>query len=250
MRCSVVICTYNKARYLEKTLHSIRSQDVPFDYEVVVVDDGSTDDTRAVCQRFGVSYRHIDKKGVRNLSVPKNVGFRLARGEILINQNDDVIHHYPDTLEKLVTAQDSGAFTVATVYNVVEAEDGLPTPAAAPVTSVNRDSADRPFCGPGGELVGPNNPIPVFHLGALNREDVYALGGMDEEFTKYGYEDCWFADCLLMGRKLRFQLRADIVGHHLHHPVSYVPGEGDEMLALWRKKQALGVYVSSGGPWQ
>src|SRR5262249_46008729 len=50
-RVSVVVCTYNGGRTLEQCLRSLLALDYP-DYEVIVVDDGSTDDTRAILARF------------------------------------------------------------------------------------------------------------------------------------------------------------------------------------------------------
>src|SRR5262249_18343462 len=50
-RVSVVVCTYNGARTLEQCLRSLLALDYP-DYEIIVVDDGSTDETRAILSRF------------------------------------------------------------------------------------------------------------------------------------------------------------------------------------------------------
>src|SRR5207248_6079098 len=50
-RVSVVVCTYNGGRTLDQCLRSLSALDYP-DYEVIVVDDGSTDDTRAILARF------------------------------------------------------------------------------------------------------------------------------------------------------------------------------------------------------
>ncbi|MES2790047.1 MAG: glycosyltransferase, partial [Planctomycetota bacterium] len=61
IRCSIVMATYNKARLLDLSLQSIAQQSPPFGYEVIVVDDGSADETRAVCLKHGVRYAYLDR---------------------------------------------------------------------------------------------------------------------------------------------------------------------------------------------
>src|SRR5262249_41620543 len=77
-RVSVVVCTYNGGRTLEQCLRSLKALDYP-DYEVIVVDDGSTDDTREILGRFP-EVRAIHQPN-RGLSVARNVGLHAAAGE-------------------------------------------------------------------------------------------------------------------------------------------------------------------------
>ena len=58
MKFSVVIPTYNRAATLRQTLTALMAQDYP-DYEIIVVDDGSTDDTRAMIAREFPQVRYI-----------------------------------------------------------------------------------------------------------------------------------------------------------------------------------------------
>src|SRR3954469_5522873 len=91
---SVVISTFNRAGALLETLSALERQDLGHDrYEVVVVDDGSTDHTAAVLAGYDAPYRlktvrHPENRGV---SAGRNSGIRLASGRYLVFVSDDVI---------------------------------------------------------------------------------------------------------------------------------------------------------------
>jgi glycosyltransferase involved in cell wall biosynthesis len=86
---SVVIPTFERAGLIGDALDSILSQDIP-DIQVVVVDDGSTDDTRPVVERFGASVEYVyqDHAGAARA---RNNGLRRCRGEFIgCLDSDDV----------------------------------------------------------------------------------------------------------------------------------------------------------------
>lgn len=78
---SVIIPTWNRAAWLTATVESALGQTVP-PLEVIVVDDGSTDDTAAVAARLGPWVRYVrqDNAGV---AAARNTGARAARGDLL-----------------------------------------------------------------------------------------------------------------------------------------------------------------------
>jgi glycosyltransferase involved in cell wall biosynthesis len=84
---SVVIPTYNRGSLIGETLESVFAQTYPR-LEVIVVDDGSTDDTEAVVARFGgrVVYIHQRNQG---LAASRNVGLARATGEFVAWQDSD-----------------------------------------------------------------------------------------------------------------------------------------------------------------
>ena len=78
-RISVVICSCNGSRTIGETLAALENQDYP-DYEVIVIDDGSTDQTSAIADRHDVRLIRTKNNG---LSVARNVGMNVATGEIV-----------------------------------------------------------------------------------------------------------------------------------------------------------------------
>lgn len=119
MKASICIATYDRPEILRRTLESIYCQSPPFDFEVVVVDDGGRS-AREVCGEFPVWYRRIERTGGRRgPAVARNMAYRVAHGEVLICQSDDVAHS-PDAIRRLVEELQEGEFVVATVWNVDE----------------------------------------------------------------------------------------------------------------------------------
>ena len=77
---TVIVAAYNAANYLEETLHTILDQDYS-PLEIIVVDDGSTDETAAIAKSFGnrVRYRYQQNSG--SCASPRNHGLAAAQGE-------------------------------------------------------------------------------------------------------------------------------------------------------------------------
>ncbi len=82
---SVVICTYNGSRTLRDALTALHRQEYP-SYEVIVVDDGSKDESAQTAKEFGVRLIRIPNGGLSNA---RNVGWRAARGKIVAYLDDD-----------------------------------------------------------------------------------------------------------------------------------------------------------------
>jgi glycosyltransferase involved in cell wall biosynthesis len=103
---SVVIPAFNAAATLDATLRSVLDQDLG-DFEVIVVDDASTDDTATRADRFArldprVRLVRRDRNGGRP-AIPRNDGIRAARGELLAFCDADDLWH-PAKLSRQVAA--------------------------------------------------------------------------------------------------------------------------------------------------
>jgi GT2 family glycosyltransferase len=94
MLASIVIATYNRAAALPSTLEALAHQDVPAsDYEVLVIDDGSTDSTPAVLDSVSVPFRMSTYRMSRNrgVSAARNLGLRNATGRYIVLISDDLL---------------------------------------------------------------------------------------------------------------------------------------------------------------
>jgi glycosyltransferase involved in cell wall biosynthesis len=88
-RITALINTHNYGRFVGEAIASVLAQDVaPGEMEVLVVDDGSTDDTAAQVAKFGKRVRYIHKENGGQASA-LNVGFAEARGEIIATLDGD-----------------------------------------------------------------------------------------------------------------------------------------------------------------
>ena len=125
-KVSVCIPTYNRRDYLKEALASVFAQTYE-DYEVVIVDDGSTDGTKEMLEDAGynVRYQRTDHIGQ---SAARNELIRLAQGEyISFLDSDDVL--FPDTVERLVRVIDAhGPDVFAYGWYVGMDENGNETP--------------------------------------------------------------------------------------------------------------------------
>jgi glycosyltransferase involved in cell wall biosynthesis len=88
-KISVVIPTYNNAALLGETLQGVSVQTLQ-EFELIVIDDGSTDDTAGVVQRFGGEVRYVQQKN-QGPAAARNKGVSLAQGELIaFCDHDDV----------------------------------------------------------------------------------------------------------------------------------------------------------------
>lgn len=84
---SVVIPALNEARYIEKTLKHLMLQTYK-DFEVIVVDNGSTDETSEIARKYGA---RIIKLKTPGLALARQTGFKAAKGDIIVSTDADTI---------------------------------------------------------------------------------------------------------------------------------------------------------------
>ena len=104
---SVILCTYNRQKYIYNVLRSIAENTLPHDqYEIVLVNNNSTDDTAAECRRFSGDYPDIAFRYCvetnQGLSYARNRGIRESQGDLLAYVDDDATVN-PQYLESYAT---------------------------------------------------------------------------------------------------------------------------------------------------
>jgi SAM-dependent methyltransferase len=183
---SVILCTYNRAPILAHSLASFAAQDAPLgSFELVVVDDGSTDGTRELLERtrMEIPLRIVHREN-GGLAAARNSGIALARGRLLLFVNDDTIA-FPDLVRAHLRAHAERQDEVAVLGTFEQPEAAL---ASALMRAIEHsDLVFRYGEMRHGELYGHN------HFWTCNvsvsAAHVRAAGGFDEAFKQYGCED-------------------------------------------------------------
>jgi glycosyltransferase involved in cell wall biosynthesis len=178
-RVSVVVCSYNSERTMEACLASLETLDYP-DYEVIVVNDGSTDRTLEIAESF--PYCRIISQPNKGLSVARNVGAEASTGEIVAYTDSDCVAD-PDWLTYLVAKMEDGNLSACGGPNFPPPENSL-VPAAVAVS-------------PGGPTHVLISDEVAEHIAGCNmafrRDALLGLGGFDPTYRAAGddVDICW-----------------------------------------------------------
>jgi glycosyltransferase involved in cell wall biosynthesis len=213
-RASVVVCAYQAQDTIQECLHSLMELDYP-NYEVLVVDDGSTDATAQIARRFPVRLLSGDRRG---LSGARNVGLEHAQGEIVAYIDADAKAD-PDWLTYLALALEAPGTAGAGGPNPVPPDD-------PPVAQCVARS-------PGGPIHVLLDDERAEHVPGCNmafwREHLVELGGFDPIYRAAGddVDVCWKS--LDRGYDIRFHPSA-LVWHRRRNNVR----------AFWRQQLGYG----------
>jgi GT2 family glycosyltransferase len=178
-RASVVVCTYNGERWLRGCLEALDGLDYPA-YEVIVVDDGSTDRTAEIAAEFP-QFRLISTPN-RGLSSARNLGLEVATGDIVAYLDDDA-RPDPSWLTHLVRTLNASGHAAVGGPNIPPPDDGL--------------VADCVAGAPGGPIHVLISDTEAEHIPGCNMAFRKALlqeiGGFDSVFRVAGddVDVCW-----------------------------------------------------------
>jgi glycosyltransferase involved in cell wall biosynthesis len=201
---SVIIPTYNRAHYIEQSVGSVLDQDFAGTLELIVIDDGSTDDTRERLRRFGdrVLYRAIRHSG--RPGVPRNEGLRLARGELVAFQDSDDVW-LPGRLRVQLPAFDDPH--VALAYGGAEVIDADGARTGRSVVAPGRARAGFVFR----DLLRGNF---ISTLTVLTRRDTLVSAGAFDEGLAFEDYQLWLRIALTG----KFAYVPEVVGLYRQHP--------------------------------
>jgi len=235
---SVVVCSYNGARTLGACLRGLLALDYAA-YEVIVVDDGSTDATAAIAREYGVRVISTENRG---LSSARNTGMQEARGEIVAYIDDDCIPD-PRWLRYLAAAFMGSDHAGIGGPNIPPDDDG---PVAGCVANA-----------PGGPIHVLLDDRQAEHIpgcnAAFRKDRLEAVGGFDPRFRAAGddVDLCWrmldagwtlgFSPAAVVWHRRRSSVRA-----YWRQQVGY--GRAEAMLeAKWPERYSPSGHVSWGG---
>ena len=214
-RVSVIVCTYNGAATLRECLEGLAALDYPA-YEVIVIDDGSTDSSPAIASEYDCRVITTENRG---LSAARNTGLAVAWGEIVAYVDDDTKPDR-DWLKYLAYSFMSSSHAGIGGPNLAFAEDGL----------IARCVANAPG-GPTHVLLSDREAehIPGCNM-AFRRDALIEVGGFDPRFHAAGddVDICW----RLRDRGLTLGFSpAAVVWHHRRSSVR----------AYWRQQRGYGA---------
>jgi glycosyltransferase involved in cell wall biosynthesis len=196
-RVSAIVPSYNRAAFLPETIGCLLAQTCP-PHEIIVVDDGSTDDTAAAVAAFGdrVRYARIDNSGA---PVARNVGAAMATGDWLWFCDSDDLWR-PTYLQRCRTVAQTPPHPQFLFGDFQLVRHGVWQPggkfATAPPGFWERL---RRTPAPGGWII--DQPLygellafqPVFHSTLVMTRDAFErVGGYDPQFARTGSEDFEF----------------------------------------------------------
>jgi len=110
IRVSVIVCCYNDGRFLARALESLTRQTLPSDQlELILVNDGSTDDTESVALSFDkkLNLKYVRNDANKGLPASCNAGLERATGEYFIRLDADDLFE-PSILEEMSAVLHSG----------------------------------------------------------------------------------------------------------------------------------------------
>ena len=160
---TVIICTYNRAKYIGPLLESIAANDLDKqEYEILLVDNNCTDNTREICDVFAAAHKDVNFRyeieTEQGLSAARNKGIKEAKGDLIVYVDDDALvdaHYLRDYVEWFSTHPETKACggPIEPLYETQEPDWMMPYTRALLTAWMNYGDKVREYpkgCFPGG----------------------------------------------------------------------------------------------------
>ena len=242
---SVVIPSWNAAATLPATLESVLTQDHP-DFEVIVVDDGSTDDTPAVLAAWSAKYdgqvrcQRIANSG--GPARPRNVGIGLARNDLVaLFDSDDLMEPGKLAAQASVFATHDRAQLCFTDFMVIDEQGHVLQECMLDDYQAFREhlhpvSGDEHDLPPAALFAGPPLHHALIHANFIGTSSVVARrellsfeGGFDEQLANGDDIEMWFK----LARSGAVFAFLDVIGHRYRKTAGGISARG------WRRLAAV-----------
>lgn len=122
---SIIVPIYNVEKYLDKCLKSLTNQKIDYKYEIILINDGSTDKSEKIIKKYIQNYENIIyiKKKNGGLSDARNEGLKIARGEYIgFVDSDDYISKYMYSNLLKRASEDNSDIVICGISRVDEKE--------------------------------------------------------------------------------------------------------------------------------
>ena len=216
---SIIVPTYNRVKNLRNSLYSLLIQYCPCRCEILVIDDGSTDNTKALVEAYQKQFPgiiryiyHQKNLGFSNPAIAHNIGLIYARGNIIIQSGADIVHKKGTIHLLYYSLLRENCFLSAKVNQISEL-DVEKLSLSGPEdfwAGINKYSVSYPIAFEMGDYV---NATPFCSI--YRKEWVYKIGLYDENFAMGGGEDCDFVYRMQTLVKTKWDLHA-VVSHQKH----------------------------------
>lgn len=189
LQASILVTSYQREHLLKWNLFSLARQHIPFSYEIIVLNDGIPDGTEELCdsyrKRLPVKYVFTGQRnlpGDMKYRVPGfavNIGAQLAGGQVLVISCAEMFH-LNDTIEQLVCP-------VLMDGKILATSIGMDDQDASFLEYVESNGGDFDYDAYLQNYPRLNTALPF--LMAINKDEFFTIGGYDEDFTGFSYDD-------------------------------------------------------------
>lgn len=234
MTCSLIITTFLRSHLLKWNLRFIAHQKIPFDYEILIINDGQDDETEDICDmakmldHLPIQYIFTGQRNTKELvwrapAKAINVGIKQAKGDFVIiscaeilslgNTLKDIIEPLQENSKLISICEGKDDRTGEFLYKLQEHNGDY--------NKIDYDNIEHKL----------TTEFPFF-LG-LSREVALDIGGYDEEYCNvYCWDDKDFVDRLI-DNGLKYHIgETNIV--HLYHPRTRIGMTEEEQKKKWQ----------------